>query len=53
MHVAANAAIGTLSPVATILLAVIVLGEQVTVIDAVGAALVLVGVGWFTLNDRK
>ncbi len=49
----ANASIGTLSPVATILLAVIVLGEQVTMIDAVGAALVLAGVGWFTLNDRK
>jgi drug/metabolite transporter (DMT)-like permease len=49
----ANATIGTLSPVVTILLAVAVLGEHFTWIDACGAALVIAGVGWFTLADRK
>lgn len=49
----ANATIGTLSPVVTILLAVIILGEHFSLIDALGTALVIVGVGWFTLTDRK
>ena len=49
----ANATIGTLSPVVTIVLAVLILGEQFTWIDATGTALVLAGVGWFTLADRK
>ena len=49
----ANATIGTLSPVVTILLAVTILGEPFSWIDAAGTALVLVGVGWFTLMDRK
>jgi drug/metabolite transporter (DMT)-like permease len=49
----ANATIGTLSPVMTILLAVIVLGEALTMTDIAGAALVLAGVGWFTLADRR
>jgi drug/metabolite transporter (DMT)-like permease len=48
----ANATIGTLSPVATILLAVIILGEHLTLADAFGTALVLCGVGWFTLAGR-
>ena len=49
----ANATIGTLSPVMTILLAVLLLGETLTVADVAGTALVLAGVGWFTLADRK
>ncbi len=53
ISVQANATIGTLSPVMTILLAVIVLGEPLTGVDVAGTALVLAGVGWFTLADRK
>jgi drug/metabolite transporter (DMT)-like permease len=49
----ANATIGTLSPVVTILLAVAVLGEAFTWIDAAGTAMVIAGVGWFTLADRR
>jgi drug/metabolite transporter (DMT)-like permease len=49
----ANATIGTLSPVATIALAVAILGEPFGLIDAAGAGLVIAGVGWFTLADRK
>ncbi len=52
----ANAILGTLSPVVTILLAVLILGEALTTTDLAGAALVLAGVGWFTLadlNDRR
>lgn len=49
----ANATIGTLSPVVTILLAVAILGERLTWIDIAGTALVIAGVGWFTLADRK
>lgn len=48
----ANATIGTLSPVMTILLAVLILGEKLTLIDVAGTALVLAGVGWFTLADQ-
>ena len=49
----ANATIGTLSPVVTILLAVAVLGEHFSLIDAFGTALVIAGVGWFTLAERR
>jgi drug/metabolite transporter (DMT)-like permease len=49
----ANATIGTLSPVITILLAVMILGEPFTLLDATGTAMVLAGVGWFTLADRR
>jgi drug/metabolite transporter (DMT)-like permease len=48
----ANATIGTLSPVMTIVLAVLILGETLTVADVLGAALVIAGVGWFTLADQ-
>ncbi|WP_291744496.1 DMT family transporter [Bauldia sp.] len=48
----ANATIGTLSPVMTILLAVLILGERITLVDIAGTALVLAGVGWFTLADQ-
>lgn len=49
----ANAVIGTVSPVATLALAALLLAEPVTAIDLAGAALVLAGVGWFTLADRR
>ncbi|HET7715249.1 MAG TPA: DMT family transporter [Bauldia sp.] len=48
----ANATIGTLSPVMTIALAVLILGESLTLFDVIGAALVLAGVGWYTLADQ-
>jgi drug/metabolite transporter (DMT)-like permease len=48
----ANATIGTLSPVATILLAVLILGEALSVRDMIGTALVLAGVGWFAIAGR-
>ncbi len=48
----ANAAIGTVSPVVTIVLAVIFLGESLSPVGMFGAALVLAGVAWFTLADR-
>jgi drug/metabolite transporter (DMT)-like permease len=49
----ANATVGTLSPVATILLAVLILGEHLTIADVLGTMLVLLGVGWFTLSERR
>jgi drug/metabolite transporter (DMT)-like permease len=49
----ANATIGTLSPVITILLAVAILGETFGWVDAAGTALVIAGIGWFTLAERR
>ncbi|MBI1180363.1 MAG: EamA family transporter [Alphaproteobacteria bacterium] len=49
----ANAVIGTLSPLATIGLAALILGETMSGTDWLGAALVIAGVGWFTLADRR
>jgi drug/metabolite transporter (DMT)-like permease len=49
----ANAAIGTVSPIATLVLAALFLGERVTAVDVLGAALVLAGVGWFTLSEQR
>ncbi|GLK80461.1 DMT family transporter [Methylopila turkensis] len=49
----ANAAIGTVSPIATLVLAALFLGERVTAIDVAGSALVLAGVGWFTLAEQR
>ncbi|MCP4384078.1 MAG: DMT family transporter [Hyphomicrobiales bacterium] len=49
----ANATIGTLSPVMTIALAVLILGETLTTVDIIGTALVLAGVGWFTFADQR
>jgi drug/metabolite transporter (DMT)-like permease len=48
----ANAAIGILGPVATMLLAVAVLSEPLTAVGVFGSMLVLAGVGWFTLAER-
>ncbi|HZP21128.1 MAG TPA: DMT family transporter [Bauldia sp.] len=47
----ANATIGTLSPVATILLAYLILGETLSPLAWLGTALVIAGVGWFTLAE--
>ncbi|PVE24817.1 EamA family transporter [Microvirga sp. KLBC 81] len=49
----ANATIGMLSPVVTIVLAMAVLGDAVSGTDWLGAALVILGIGWFTLSERK
>jgi drug/metabolite transporter (DMT)-like permease len=49
----ANSTIATLSPVVTVVLAVAILGEHLTFPDVVGTALVLVGVGWFSLSERR
>lgn len=49
----ANATIGMLSPVVTIVLAMVVLGDTVRGSEWLGAALVILGIGWFTLSERK
>lgn len=49
----ATSMIGVISPVATIALAVAILGEAFTIHDAIGTALVIAGVGYFTVMDRK
>jgi drug/metabolite transporter (DMT)-like permease len=45
--------ISTLSPVVTIALAVWILGEPFTPVDAIGSALVLAGVGYYTWADSR
>ncbi len=45
--------IATISPLITISLAVWILGEQFTVYDAIGAAMVIAGVMLFALTDKK
>jgi len=47
----ANAAIGAVSPIATILLAVFFLGEALTAVSALGGLLVIFGVAWFMLAE--
>lgn len=49
----ANATIGILSPISTILLAAVVLGERLSVLGVIGTLLVIAGVAWFTLSDRR
>jgi len=49
----ANSTIATLSPVITVVLAVLILGEHLTPTDIAGTVLVLAGVGSFTLADRR
>ena len=46
----ANSTIGILSPVSTILLAALILGERLTPLGIAGTLLVIGGVGWFTLR---
>jgi drug/metabolite transporter (DMT)-like permease len=45
--------IGTISPVATIIMAMTILGEPFTAADAAGTALVIAGVGLFTYYDAQ
>lgn len=47
----ANATIAMVSPIATIVLAWLVLDERLGTADFVGVALVLAGVGWMTFRD--
>ncbi|MCX5494335.1 DMT family transporter [Kaistia dalseonensis] len=49
----ANATIGMLSPVCTIFLAMGILGEMLTPTDWVGTVLVIAGIAWFTVFDRR
>ncbi len=49
----AVAMIGTLSPVATIAMAIVILGEPFTLTDALGTVLVIAGVGLFTWHDGR
>ncbi|MDR6951752.1 drug/metabolite transporter (DMT)-like permease [Ancylobacter sp. 3268] len=49
----ANSMISTVSPVATMVLAFLVLGETASLLEFAGAALVMTSVGWFTLSDRR
>jgi drug/metabolite transporter (DMT)-like permease len=49
----ANATIGVLSPVSTIILAALILGERMTTMGVIGTLLVIGGVGWYTLADRR
>jgi drug/metabolite transporter (DMT)-like permease len=49
----ANGIIGTLSPLVTIILAALILGERVTLTGMAGTLLVLGGVGWFTLSKKN
>jgi drug/metabolite transporter (DMT)-like permease len=45
--------ISTISPLVTIVLAVVILGEPFTLVDALGSSLVLLGVGFYTWGDMR
>lgn len=47
------AMISTISPMVTIILAVVILGEPFTLADAIGSSLVLLGVGYYTFADMR
>jgi drug/metabolite transporter (DMT)-like permease len=47
------AMISTISPLVTIILAVVVLDEPFTMADAIGSSLVLLGVGYYTYADMR
>lgn len=49
----ANGAIGTISPIVTILLSAAILGERLSLLGIAGAILVIGGIGWFTLSGRN
>ena len=49
----AVSAIGTVSPVATVVMAMALLGEPFTPADALGTAVVIAGVGLFTWHDSR
>ena len=42
-----------MSPVITLMLAVAVLNEPITVVDAISTALVMAGVAWFSFADSR
>lgn len=47
------AMISTISPLVTIILAVVILDEPFTLADAIGSSLVLLGVGYYTFADMR
>ena len=47
------AMISTISPMVTIVLAILILGEPFTLPDAIGSVLVLLGVGYYTWSDMQ
>ncbi len=49
----ANSAIGTISPIVTILLSALILGEPLTLLGVAGALLVIAGIGWFTVSGQS
>ena len=49
----AVATIGMLSPIATVAAAVAVLGEPFGVVDAIGTAITIAGIGLYTMFDRR
>ena len=49
----ATAMISTISPLVTIILAMIFLGEAFTIVDALGTALILIGIGYYTWADTR
>ncbi|MDQ0509671.1 DMT family transporter [Ancylobacter amanitiformis] len=49
----ANSMISTVSPVATMVLAFLVLGEAASMVELAGAGLVLASIGWFTIRDSR
>jgi drug/metabolite transporter (DMT)-like permease len=49
----ASSMISTISPLVTIILAVIFLGEAFTFIDAIGTALIVLGVGYYAWSDAR
>jgi drug/metabolite transporter (DMT)-like permease len=49
----ATSMISTISPLVTIILAMIFLGEAFTLVDAIGTALILAGIGYYTWADSR
>lgn len=49
----ASSMISTISPLVTIILAVIFLGEVFTFVDAIGTALIILGVGFYAWSDAR
>jgi drug/metabolite transporter (DMT)-like permease len=49
----ASSMISTISPLVTIIMAVIFLGEVFTFIDAIGTALIIIGVGFYAWSDAR
>ena len=45
--------VSIISPLITIFLAVIFLGEEFTVTDAIGTALIILGVGFYAWSDAR